>query len=219
LSSVSPVSGRISASLCDETAHGSVSDLGRDQMAALELQVADLVICPLESGNDDAAARCSHHRFPHRRVKELDFWHFCHCLIPGISPHARRVRACEADLGGGSASLMTSACAESPLIHCGAASQEAHLYAHLRGVVPLCAAGIRLRAGIAAGVQGMLVTVRSSMYADYDKSIVLRLPASQARSSRRSLVQVVAVIRLTYTDSGRADERTRTADLLIRSEI
>jgi hypothetical protein len=57
------------------------------------------------------------------------------------------------------------------------------------------------------------------MYADYDKSIVLRLPASQARSSRRSLVQVVAVIRLTYTDSGRADERTRTADLLIRSEI
>jgi hypothetical protein len=71
---------------------------------------------------------------------------------------------------------MTSACAESPLIHCGAASQEAHLYAHLRGVVPLCAAGIRLRAGIAAGVQGMLVTVRSSMYADYDKSIVLRLP-------------------------------------------
>jgi hypothetical protein len=94
----------------------------------------------------------------------------------GISPHARRARACEADLGGGSASLMTSACAESPLIHCGAASQEAHLYAHLRGVVPLCAAGIRLRAGIAAGVQGMLVTVRSSMYADYDKSIVLRLP-------------------------------------------
>jgi hypothetical protein len=121
------------------------------------------------------------------------------------------VRACEADLGGGSASLMTSACAESPLIHCGAASQEAHLYAHLRGVVPLCAAGIRLRAGIAAGVQGMLVTVSGSIYADYNKSIVPRLPASQARSSRRSLVHVVAVIRLTYTDSGRADERTRTA--------
>src|SRR5215217_8045936 len=113
---------------------------------------------------------------------------------------------------------MTSACAESPLIHCSAASQEAHLYAHLRGVVPLCAAGIRLRAGIAAGVQGMLVTVRSSMYADYDKSIVPRLPASQARSSRRSLVHVVAVIQLTYTDSGRADERTRTADLLITSD-
>jgi hypothetical protein len=131
----------------------------------------------------------------------LDFWHFCHCLIPGISPHARRVRACEADLDGGSASLMTSACAESPLIHCGAASQEAHLYAHLRGVVPLCAAGIRLRAGIAAGVQGMLVTVRGSIYADYDKSIVPRLPASQAKSSRRSLVHVVAVIRLIYAES------------------
>jgi hypothetical protein len=110
---------------------------------------------------------------------------------------------------------MTSACAESPLIHFSAASQEAHLYAHFRAVVPLCAAGIRLRAGIAAGVQGMLVTVRGSIYADYDKSIAPRLPASQARSSRRSLVHVVAVIRLTYTDSGRADERTRTADLLL----
>jgi hypothetical protein len=139
-------------------------------------------------------------------------------ISPHAPPHARRVRACEADLGGGSASLMTSACAESPLIHCSAASQEAHLYAHLRGVVPLCAAGIRLRAGIAAGVQGKLVTVRSSMYADYDKSLVPRQPASQARSSRRSLVHVVAVIRLTYTDSGRADERTRTALLLITSD-
>src|SRR5215208_1240542 len=84
LSSVSPVSGRISASLCDEPAHGSVSDLGRDHVAALELQVADLVICPLESGNDDAAARCSHHRFPHRRVKELNFCHFCHPAAVGI---------------------------------------------------------------------------------------------------------------------------------------
>jgi hypothetical protein len=61
-----------------------MSDLGRDHVAALELQVADLVICPLESGNDDAAARCSHHRFSHRRVKELDYWLFCHPAVLGI---------------------------------------------------------------------------------------------------------------------------------------
>src|SRR3712207_3047865 len=47
---------RTSAALRDEPAHGLKGDLGRNDVAALELPVADLVAGPLESGNDNTAA-------------------------------------------------------------------------------------------------------------------------------------------------------------------
>ena len=60
----------------------------------------------------------------------------------GIFCRTLDVRECEADLGRGSAALMSRVCAKCPFVVRGAASKEAHLYAHFQeSVSAFCSQG------------------------------------------------------------------------------
>jgi hypothetical protein len=148
------------------------------------------------------------------KAPKTPFWHFCHCLTLGISRYARRARVRSPSWWRPSVPDDQCLCRVSfnPLQCC--IPRGASLC-----TPPSCCAALR-----SGNKTPSWNRSRCPRYVgDGERLDIRRLRQEYCSAPARLPGEVLSEIigsccgsyRLTYTDSGRADERTRTADLLL----